>query len=156
MRLTRAGEYAVRCVLFMSACSPGRIVKRKQVASAMEIPEQFLSKIAQQLSHSGIVEIIQGPKGGFRLLVPPAEISLLDIVEAVTGEIFLNDCIMNPESCRRSPNCSVHQVWQHARDQLRTTLAKADFHSLIKGDSCLLDSLPADCQDDLKTQNTKP
>jgi Rrf2 family transcriptional regulator, iron-sulfur cluster assembly transcription factor len=146
--LTRAGEYAVRCVLFMSACSPGRIVKRKQIADAMEIPEQFLSKIAQQLSHRGIIEIIQGPKGGFRLLFPPAEISLLDIVEAVTGEIFLNDCIMNPESCRRSPDCSVHRVWQHAREQLRTILGKADFQTLLKGDSCLLESLPAGCLDD--------
>jgi DNA-binding IscR family transcriptional regulator len=36
----------------------------------MDIPAQFLGKIAQQLARAGIIEIVQGSKGGYRLLVP--------------------------------------------------------------------------------------
>jgi hypothetical protein len=66
MRLTRAGEYAVRCVLYLSAREEGTVVPRREVAEAMEIPGVFLGKIAQQLARSGILEIIQGARGGFR------------------------------------------------------------------------------------------
>jgi Rrf2 family protein len=102
----------------------------------MDIPDQFLGKIAQQLSHAGIIEIVQGSKGGLRLVVPPQKISLLDVVEAVIGEIYLNDCIIRPESRNRSNACAVHVVWEKARNQLRETLRKATFARLLKEDSC--------------------
>ncbi len=137
MRLTRAGEYAVRCVLYLSGQDQGIIVSRREIAQAMEIPEQFLSKIAQQLARAGIVEIIQGSKGGFRLVVSPDQVSLLDVVEVVVGEIFLNDCVFRPDSCCRNQTCSVHQVWQKAKAQLRKTLDEATFAQLLEEQSCM-------------------
>lgn len=143
MRLTRAGEYAVRCVLYLSSCPAGEVVSRKAIAEAMDIPEQFLGKIAQQLARSGIVEIVQGAKGGFRLLPSPEELSLLNVVEATIGEIFLNDCLMNPGSCRRSKACAVNTIWDKARRQLRATLGAATFKSLLEAQSCMSPSLPS-------------
>ena len=136
MRLTKAGEYAVRCSLFLSARSRGEIANRKEIARVMDIPDQFLSKIAQQLARAGIIEIIQGPKGGYRLLVAPEELTLLEVVEAVTGTIILNDCILKPESCGRSYHCCVHQVWEKARNQLRDTLRQASFTELVATNHC--------------------
>lgn len=141
MRLTRAGEYAVRCVLHLSAKGKGLIVSRKEIAQEMDIPDQFLGKIAQQLARSGILEIVQGAKGGFRLIVSPAKLSLLDVVEAVTGEIFLNDCIMRPESCGRVNTCSIHRIWQKARNRLRKTLSEATFEKLLQEESCVNPSI---------------
>ena len=136
MRLTRAGEYAVRCMLFLSSLGVGQIAGRKQIAGEMEIPDQFLGKIAQQLARVGFIEIVQGAKGGYRLLVSPDELTLLDVVEAVIGEIFLNDCIMRPSACNRSQACAVHRVWDKARRQLRETLQEATFASLLASGSC--------------------
>jgi Rrf2 family protein len=136
MRLTRAGEYAVRCVLFLASQGEGSLVNRKQIARAMDIPDQFLGKIAQQLSRAGVIEIVQGARGGLRLTRPPEQVTLLDVVEAVIGEIFLNDCVMNPKSCNQSAACPVHAVWQKAKNQLRATLREATFASLLDADSC--------------------
>jgi Rrf2 family protein len=83
-----------------------------------------------------MIEIIQGARGGYRLLVSPHRITLLDVVETFTGEIFLNDCIMNPDSCVRSPDCAVHIVWQKARTQLRETLGRASFQDLLDKGTC--------------------
>jgi Rrf2 family protein len=143
MRLTRAGEYAVRCVMYLSSCPAGEVVSRKAVAEAMDIPEQFLGKIAQQLARSGIVEIVQGARGGFRLLRFPEDLSLLNVVEATIGEIFLNDCLMNPGICMRSRACAVNKIWEKARTQLRETLGAATFKSLIESQSCMSPSLPS-------------
>ena len=136
MRLTRAGEYAVRCMLFLSCLGTGKIGSRLEIAQAMDIPAQFLGKIAQQLARAGYIEIVQGPKGGFRLVVPPEKVTLLGVIEAVIGQIYLNDCLMRPESCHRSPTCSVYQVWQKARNQLRQTLEETTFATLQAEPSC--------------------
>ncbi len=143
MRLTRAGEYAVRCVLYLSSCPKEEVVNRKAIAEAMDIPDQFLGKIAQQLARSGIVEIVQGARGGFRLLRSPDDLSLLDVVEATIGEIFLNDCLMNPGICMRSQACAVNKIWEKARNQLRETLEKATFSSLLDSQSCMSPSPPS-------------
>ncbi|MGD8740277.1 MAG: Rrf2 family transcriptional regulator [Desulfobacterales bacterium] len=137
MRLTRAGEYAVRCILYLASQGVNVISNRKRIAEAMDIPEQFLSKIGQQLARAGIIEIVQGAKGGLRLVVSPEKLNLLDVVEAVIGEIFLNDCVIRPESCHRSNTCTVNRVWETARNQLRETLREASFSKLLKEDSCL-------------------
>jgi len=136
MRLTRAGEYAVRAVLYLAGKGTDRVVGRQEIAKEMEIPGQFLAKIGQQLAKAGFIEIVQGSKGGFRLRVSPEQLTLLNVVEAVEGEIFLNDCIMDPDSCWRSPNCAVHKVWNRARNQLRECLGEATFSSLMAEDLC--------------------
>jgi Rrf2 family protein len=135
MRLTRAGEYAVRCVLYLASQGYGVLCNRKTIARAMDIPDQFLGKIAQQLARAGLIEIVQGSRGGLRLAVLPEKISLLDVVEAVIGEIFLNDCILRSDACDRSNSCAAHSVWQKARNQLRATLKEATFAKLLKEDS---------------------
>lgn len=137
MRLTRAGEYAVRCVLYLASRGVGVLCARKEIARHMDIPDQFLGKIAQQLARAGAIEIVQGARGGFRLVVPPEELTLLEVVEAVIGEIFLNDCVMRPESCNRSHACAVHCIWAKAKDQLRQTLQEATFARILRETSCM-------------------
>ena len=141
MRLTRAGEYAVRCALYLSFQGEGVLTRRKDIARVMDIPDQFLGKIAQQLSRARIIEIVQGSKGGYRLIISPGKLTLLEVVEAVIGEIFLNDCLINPNTCDRINTCSIHEVWLRARDQLRQTLREATFTKLLSHESCTLDLL---------------
>lgn len=141
MRVTRAGEYAIRCVFYMARHEQGMIISLNEIAKAMDIPKQFLSKIAQQLSRSGIIEIFQGPKGGCRLLIAPEELSLLDVVEAIMGEIFLNDCILSSQPCGRKVTCAVHLVWRKAKNQLRQTLREATFDKLVKEEYILRHSM---------------
>lgn len=132
MRLTKAGEYAIRCALYLSMQEEGAVVPRNEIADAMEIPREFLAKIAQQLSRGNIIETIQGPKGGFRLLVPPEKLNLLDVIEAILGEIFFNECALRPKTCSQSSVCAVHTVWVEARTQFRETLRQATFAQLIE------------------------
>ena len=141
MRLTRAGEYGVRCILYLSSKGVGVLCNRKQIAAAMDIPGQFLGKIAQQLARAGYIEILQGARGGLKLVVSPEKLTLLDVVETVIGEIFLNDCILRPDSCNRSNSCAAHRVWFKARNQLRATLREATFADLLKEGRCLSPTL---------------
>jgi Rrf2 family iron-sulfur cluster assembly transcriptional regulator len=137
MRLTRAGEYAVRCVLYLSKKGKGILVSRKEIADHAVIPPHFLAKIAQDLAKAGMIEIRQGSRGGFSLLVEPRDITLLSVVETMIGEIFLNDCVVRPDSCEATSGCAVHNVWMQARDQLRDTLRNVTFAQLLEQPVCI-------------------
>ncbi len=136
MRLTRAGEYAVRCLLYLAVQEEGRVVGRREIAQAMEVPDPFMSKIAQQLARAGFLQIVQGATGGCRLLVPPEKLTLLDVIETMMGEIYLSDCLMTPPPCARNQVCAVNRVWEKARKQLRDTLRQATFAKLVKEETC--------------------
>lgn len=136
MRLTRAAEYAVRCVLHLSRQGQGTLTSRQEVALQADIPAHFLVKIAQDLARAGLIEIRQGARGGLLLRRDPAAISLLEVVEAIIGEIRLNDCVALPTGCPASGTCAVHRVWLDARDQLRATLGRVSFEHLINA-GCL-------------------
>ena len=138
MRLTRAGEYAVRCILHLAQKGKGILASRHEIALSCNIPDQFLAKIAQQLSRAGIIGIQQGAKGGYLLLKDPEKLSLLEVIEAIIGEIFLNDCVIRPESCRASSTCAVNRIWLKARDQLRQTLNEVTFAQLLEDASCCI------------------
>jgi Rrf2 family protein len=137
MRLTRAADYTVRCTTYLSRQGIGVLVKKKAIAEAMDIPAQFLSKIAQNLSKAGIIEILQGAKGGLRLIVSPEELTLLTVVEAEIGEILLNDHMIAPQSCQRGSTRAVYKVWERARNQLRNTLNEVTFAQILKDETRL-------------------
>ena len=137
MRLTRAAEYAIRCIIYLSRRGRGVLTSRQEIAVQADIPIHFLAKIAQDLAKAGLIEIRQGAKGGFLLSKLPAAITLLDVVETMIGEIYLNDCIARPAGCKVSYHCAVHRVWLDARDQLRDTLRRVTFDQLILDSSCL-------------------
>ena len=122
----------MRCGLYLSGRGQGVLTPRREVARQMGIPEQYLGKIAQQLARAGLIEIVQGARGGLRLAAPPAELSLLAVLEAVIGRIFLNDCVSRPSCCDRSTRCQVQQIWVAAADRLRRDLDSVDFASLAQ------------------------
>lgn len=137
MRITRAAEYAIRCMVYL--CGKGVFVLtcRQEIAEQADIPSHFLAKIARELAKAGFIEIRQGARGGFVLLKAPESITMLQVVETMIGEIYLNDCVARPGSCKISYNCAVHRVWLEARNQLRETLSKVTFADLIKDGVCV-------------------
>ncbi len=137
MRLTRAAEYAIRCMVFLAKQGKDVLTSRQVIATQAEIPPHFLAKIAQDLAKAGFIAIRQGAKGGFVLLKDPGEITLLEVVETIIGEIYLNDCVARPANCNVSYSCAVHRVWLDARDQLRQTLRAVTFAQLVVEESCI-------------------
>ncbi len=137
MRLTRAGEYAVRCMIYLAHKGKGILVSKQEIAGNADIPSHFLAKIAQDLARADLITIKQGSKGGYSLLKDPEKLSLLEVVEVMIGEIYLNDCVGRPVTCKVSKNCSVHKVWELARTQLRDTLAGVSLAQLAENESCI-------------------
>jgi DNA-binding IscR family transcriptional regulator len=97
MRLTRAGEYAVRCVLYLASKGVGTICSRKQIAAEMDIPDQFLGKIAQQLARSGFLEIVRSRACAVHQVWGKARSQLRDTLrEATFASLLIEDSCVIP------------------------------------------------------------
>lgn len=136
MKITMAAEYAVRCVLYLAKQGQDVLVSRQEIAQKASIPDTFLAKIAQDLAKADIITIKQGAKGGYSLHRPPETVTMLAVVEAIIGEISLNECTTNPSACAASPHCGANLVWAQARKQLRQTLREATFALLARQEAC--------------------
>ncbi len=147
MVITRATEYAIRAVLYMAKQPPGQTVLKKDICRAQGVTPAFLTKILQPLIKSGIVGSQRGVSGGFFLALDPAEITLLDVIEAEEGTPHLNICLENDGICGRDEVCPVHRVWREARSDLVDTLQRHSFADLIEREEDFLgkppDSAPA-------------
>lgn len=124
-------------MIYLSRQGQGVLTSRQEIAAQADIPPNFLAKIAQDLAKTGLIEIRQGARGGLVLNRHPAAISLLEVVEIMIGEIYLNDCVARPAACKAQRYCAVHRVWLDARDQLRDTLRRVNFDQLSADSTCL-------------------
>lgn len=131
MLVTRKTDYAVRCILYLAQANE-RIANVTEVSRGMHIPKTFLAKIFQKLTKAGLVESIRGMNGGFRLSKSPADISLLDIVEAIQGPVCVNVCAVNGKKCSRSPSCSVHPFWVKLRRDMNRQMREQTIAQLIE------------------------
>ncbi len=130
MIITRATEYAIRAILYMSRQPAGEIVYKKDICKAQEITPAFLTKILQPLIKDGIVGSQRGVGGGFYLAKEPAEITLLDIIKSQEGPVYLNQCLIEEGACEREFFCPVHGAWAEIRTDFMKTLSRYDFAAL--------------------------
>jgi len=131
LQLTRGAEYAVRAMTYLARLPEGRVASLHEIGEAQDIPETFLAKILQSLVRGGLAVSHRGARGGFALARPSSAITMQDVIEAVDGAISLNHCILSPEDCDRSGDCTVHRAWLNAQEQLMGVLGTVTLESLV-------------------------
>jgi Rrf2 family protein len=95
MRLSTKTRYGVRAIFdiaYHGQDAPQLAAQARDIAVREHIPVRYLEQIFQDLKRAGLVDSKRGPRGGYYLKRPPAEISLSEVVRALQGpieEIFL-------------------------------------------------------------------
>lgn len=125
------GDYAVRSVVALRRA--GRRLKAREIAAEMEIPEKFVPQILGSLIKAGLVTSVAGPDGGYALAQDPAEISLLEVIEASEGPILSQKCVLRGGRCQTNGTCVVHDAWAGAQVALAERLARTSFADLAAG-----------------------
>lgn len=123
MQITQTADYAVRTVVYLALHRNAGPVAAANIAREMTIPVDYISKVVQALSRAGLVESVPGRNGGARLARDPAELSMLEIVEAADGPVALNRCVTRPGACPRDSYCIVHDFWKSTQKGLVSVLS---------------------------------
>lgn len=131
-RLSKAAEYAIRGVLHLSLKAEGETCGTDEIAKAQDVPPAYLAKLFQTLVRKGFVKSFRGADGGFMLMKRPKDICILDIIEAMEGHIYLNDCLIREGYCPRDEICPVHNVWHEAQRRFIDYLKGCTFEDLAK------------------------
>ncbi len=147
MQFTRATEYAALGVLHLATLEPGVVVSTEEIARQRKVPAKFLAGVTRDLVRAGIVNAHRGRNGGVSLALPPAEITLRDVYEAVEGQMHVADCMRPQSRCQRLGDCALTAVWRRVQDRLLEELAQVDFASLAATEVATCDrqcELPTD------------
>lgn len=132
-------EWALHCCAILAGLPEGRYLSTKALAEFHGLPKEYLSKALQSLSQAGLVHTTLGPSGGYRLARAPADLTFLDIVEAVEGkaQTFVCNNIRANNPCRphgycESSPCAVARVMWDADEAWRQKLRSVSFSDLIE------------------------
>jgi Rrf2 family protein len=140
--ITRATEYAIRALLYLAKQPRGEIVFKKDICQTQDITPAFLTKILQPLIKLGIVGSQRGVGGGFYLIKDPASVTLLDVVMAEEGPLYINQCLTRDGACERDVFCPVHGAWREVRREFLKILERYNFAYLIEQEGKKLSQLP--------------
>ena len=134
MKLSTKGEYASRAMLQLAlkyGKGPQQIGK---ISRAQDIPERFLEQILLQLKRAGYLKSRQGPKGGYFLSRPPAEINVAEVVRVMDGPLAPIDCVsvMAHEPCPMEATCGLRWLWKEVRDSVAGIMERTTFADLVR------------------------
>ena len=132
--LSSSAEYALRAMVWLAASGAGRQTTQ-DIGEGTGVPLAYLSKVLQALARAGLVQSQRGLGGGFRIARPIAEISALDIVDAVDGPPPPGGCPLGIPS-HRGKRCALHRTVEQALAQSRDALALASLAELLHCDDC--------------------
>ena len=123
-------EVGLQAVLFLSTQNPARLFNALEVSREVGQTKEFVSKMLQILTSSGIVGSRKGKNGGFFLAKKPSEIKLIDIVEAIDGLDVFSNCVLGFPGCSKESPCPVHEKWGKLRDEAFQMLSENSFEDL--------------------------
>lgn len=131
LELTRRGDYAIRAVIALARHAP-EVVGATRLAQETGIPRRFVAQVMAEVVRSGIAEARLGRSGGYRLGRPAESVSVLDVVEAVEGDVGRHVCVLRNASCALDGTCDVHGVFAAAQDALLDELRVTTIASLLQ------------------------
>lgn len=132
MIISRELDYAFRILrqLYLND-----MVTAAELEERENVSVDFARKILRKLSKAGMVNIIRGPQGGYRLAVSLEEITMWDVKMAIDPETAVNKCMNGNYVCDGSCglNCSVHRECGRIETVLRLEMNRKNLKEIFSG-----------------------
>ena len=139
MKMSNAVEQSLVVLVMLALQKDELPIKSYLLSNRLEVSESYLKKTMRKLVVAGIVQAIASKEGGFKLARSIADITLLDVYEAIEGDgsfihstqladrIFLNQASNKPVE-------DVQQALEVAGDDVLTVFndAEADFKKRLQ------------------------
>ncbi len=130
MKLSRTVAYAVRATLQLAKSDSATPVPCSQLAAAGKMPERFLLQILRSLVTHGILRSTRGVDGGYALVRPPHEVSLLEVIEAIEGPLDTADPLA--EGMTEAAQSRLTEALRAVTDQSRRQLEGIKLSQLLE------------------------
>jgi Rrf2 family nitric oxide-sensitive transcriptional repressor len=132
MRLTVFSDYALR-VLLVLATRTDALVTIADVATAFDISEAHLTKVAHVLGKTGWVATVRGRNGGMRLAADPRKLGLGEVVRRLEADFALVECFGEDNHCVLTGGCGLERALENALQAFFAELDRYTLADLVKG-----------------------
>ena len=132
--LSKSGTHAVRALILLAELPRNTYAGTVSIAERIDAPRNYLGKILQQLTRTGIVISQKGLGGGFRLGRDPEKIALFDVVEPVERISRWSGCILGQPQCLEDDPCPIHNHWQGVKEAYLKLLTETTIADLAVRD----------------------
>jgi Rrf2 family protein len=132
VRISARVDYAVRAAVELAAVAPESLTSDR-IAQAQGIPARFLQAILGDLQHARLVTSQRGREGGYRLALPPTEVSIARVMRVEQG--FLAEVHgQRPEDVEYPGAAApLAHVWVAAREAYRRVLENVTLADVVAG-----------------------
>ena len=134
MNLSQKCQYAVRAVLELSKRHGRGPVSAAEIAASQAVPQRFLEIILNELKPTGILGSRRGAQGGFYLTVPPADLTVGQVIRLVDGPLDPVRCAddQSVDCCPLIGHCALTELWKQAREAVEGVYDNVTFLHLIE------------------------
>jgi Rrf2 family transcriptional regulator, cysteine metabolism repressor len=140
MLFSTKAEYGVRLMVELGRQPGSEPVSLSAVAEAENLPLSYLEHLVAKLRKAGLVTSTRGAHGGYRLALPPAEIRMDSVVEALEGQIAPMECFHDsPEGnvlCSHESDgdhaCATKLLWMRVQGGVTKALAGTTLAELVE------------------------
>jgi len=129
LKLGRQSAYAIDGLLVLAKKPFGTVMLLRDIAEEGNVPENFLAKIFQKLTRSGVLVSSRGAVRGYALASNPKDLKMKQILLPLEGSDLLDRCVFWSHRCADTDPCPLHFRWKRMRERIigelmeRTTLA---------------------------------
>ncbi len=134
LKLSKSTEYALFALKYLANNSNGNSISTKEISDSMNIPYNLLAKIMQKLVRHKIIKSQYGKTGGYSINVPPKNLSLKDIINAVDQKLQITDCMYEgatENDCMRLNKCEIRNPLHKIQNKLINVLHSTNLEELI-------------------------
>ena len=132
MLISTKGRYVTRMLVDIAMHQGDGYVPMKDVAARQQISKKYMEAFTAPLASAGILGIRRGKTGGYRLLVPPGEVTLWRIVCLTEGTPHAVSCLERPvNECSRCGFCITLPAWEGLERVVREYLESVTLQQLI-------------------------
>lgn len=127
--LNQTAEYALRAMACM-AHEPGRFMSAAELSRATRVPPDYMAKVLQHLAAGDLVIGRRGTNGGYSLGRDRAEITLLEVINAVSPVERITAC---PVGIRGHAGllCPLHTCLNQAIEQIQTHFSAVTLDDVV-------------------------
>jgi Rrf2 family protein len=122
MKLSVRGEYALRALIVLGLNAGKDVVRIQTISEQQNIPKRFLEQILNELRAAGILESKRGLGGGYRLRLPPEQITLAKVIRLIEGPLAPVSCVSERYyercSCPSEEKCGIRSIMKEVRDAI--------------------------------------
>ena len=134
MQLSTKGRYAVMAMVDLAGHGSGSSLTLASIAERQHISVAYLEQLFMKLRRAGLVKAVRGPKGGYQLARPPADISVADIMTAADEPVRMNRCsVEGNDWCLGTKRCATHDLWRALGIHISAFLGAVSLKDVLDG-----------------------